>query len=390
MDIISDIIVVSNYPAAKLVQVKGKWYTQVTIPSDLRPAFNGRKQERRGTGDRGEAERRMHDKAAEIYAAFDKAQKSFDPVAHAAGELLKELPGRPKWPDTAWQDDEADQSANELRGLAGSVLHMATDPRFVDAEEGHAIAASQDRVEALLWAFEQELAKRRESKSACGKRFSEVANQCLNAIEYNRKKTEGSYRKAAQKFTDFANDPDIAQVTGQTALEFVEHLASKHAYNTLQRDIGTVRRVFVFAQDQAWIDANPFADISLKGKGSKAIKRQPLRRSQLEALFTLEMSGEDRLALSILAATGMRLDEVALLEWQDIKNEGGIEYFDLQRIGKIIKNSSSARLVPVPSCIELPPRANGRLFTYALGLDGKACAATPLVKQRDIAGGDFG
>ena len=60
VDIIVDITMA--YPAAKLVQVKGKWYVQVTIPPDLRAGFNERKQERRsaGTADRAEAERRLH------------------------------------------------------------------------------------------------------------------------------------------------------------------------------------------------------------------------------------------------------------------------------------------------------------------------------------------
>ena len=83
------------YPAAKLVLVKGKWYVQVTIPPEIRPAFDNRKQERRsaGTADRAEAERRLHGLAAQIYAAFDEKAKVWNPLAVAAATLQELLPG---------------------------------------------------------------------------------------------------------------------------------------------------------------------------------------------------------------------------------------------------------------------------------------------------------
>jgi integrase len=53
------------------------------------------------------------------------------------------------------------------------------------------------------------------------------------------------------------------------------------------------------------------------------------------------------LLLSILAASGMRLDEAALLNWEDVKEEGGITYFDLTHRADTVKNIGSARKVPV-------------------------------------------
>ena len=44
------------------------------------------------------------------------------------------------------------------------------------------------------------------------------------------------------------------------------------------------------------------------------------------------MSRQDRLALSILACTGVRLDEIALLEWGQVHEEGldgrNVRYLD--------------------------------------------------------------
>ena len=167
-------------------------------------------------------------------------------------------------------------------------------------------------------------------------------------------------------------------------MAFRDELANRAAYNTLQRDIGVVGRVFRFAYDQDFVQSNPFDSLSLKGKGRASVKRLPFRRSQLEHLFSLKMPEQNRLCLSILASTGMRLDEVALLEWEDVRSESGVAYFDLQRLGKIVKNDNAARQVPIPSAVRMPARGAGRLFTYATDKDGKAQNAASKALMRHI------
>ena len=70
------------------------------------------------------------------------------------------------------------------------------------------------------------------------------------------------------------------------------------------------------------------------------------------------MSRQDRLALSILACTGVRLDEIALLEWGQVHEEGfngrNVRYLDTT--GAIVKNKPSRRLIPlVPEVWKLFP-----------------------------------
>ena len=81
------------------------------------------------------------------------------------------------------------------------------------------------------------------------------------------------------------------------------------------------------------------------------------------------MHQEDRLLLSILTVTGMRLDEAALLTWDQVKEEDGIKYLSLLDADGhkvIVKTKGSLRKVPLPDALTLPQRATGRLFSYTI------------------------
>ena len=86
------------------------------------------------------------------------------------------------------------------------------------------------------------------------------------------------------------------------------------------------------------------------------------------------MKDRDRPCLKILASTGMRLDEVALLTFDDLKvdEDTGIRFFDLTDDVKLLKNdAASRRQVPVPDQLVLPS-GQGRLFDYPKDIDGKS------------------
>ena len=97
----------------------------------------------------------------------------------------------------------------------------------------------------------------------------------------------------------------------------------------------------------------------------------PFSKNQLHSLFKLSLNARDRLLLTIIVTTGMRLDEAALLDWNNVKkHEAGFIFFDT-RFG-IVKNTGSERLIPLPDAVNLPERGRGRLFDYSLDDDGKA------------------
>ena len=102
------------------------------------------------------------------------------------------------------------------------------------------------------------------------------------------------------------------------------------------------------------------------------------------------MGEQERLLLSILISTGMRLDEVALMTWERIREYEQVLCFCLVNDNgdERFKNRGSMRYVPVPKIIVpmLPERGQGRVFNYRVDRDGKAQAAAsdavmPLIRK---------
>jgi hypothetical protein len=67
---------VTEYPATSLALNKGKYYVLLTVPTELRQHFNGRKQLKRSTGtsDQRDAKRRQHGIATALYAELDNCK----------------------------------------------------------------------------------------------------------------------------------------------------------------------------------------------------------------------------------------------------------------------------------------------------------------------------
>ena len=124
-----------------------------------------------------------------------------------------------------------------------------------------------------------------------------------------------------------------------------------------------------FDPPRPWITVNVWSNVSLADYGKTKESYESLKPDQLHRLFELEMPDQDRLALSILITTGMRLDEVALLKWEQYKiDKEGLRYFDLSEAN--VKNDDfSARTVAIPDCLILPKPSKGRLFDYKMDED---------------------
>ncbi len=98
-----------------------------------------------------------------------------------------------------------------------------------------------------------------------------------------------------------------------------------------------------------------------------------------------------------MITTGCRLDEAALLCWDNIiEHEEGWHYIDLRTA--LVKNIGSQRLLPIPNCLWplFPQRGHritvegisnspdGRLFDYALDKDGKAARSSSQACKRQL------
>ncbi len=100
------------------------------------------------------------------------------------------------------------------------------------------------------------------------------------------------------------------------------------------------------------------------------------------------MPPQVRNLMSILAATGMRLDEAALLNWEDVKcdQSQGVTYFDLT--SSLVKNRGSQRKIPVHPALDwITVGRRGQMFPeFPRDRDSKTQSASskalmPFIRQ---------
>lgn len=199
-----------------------------------------------------------------------------------------------------------------------------------------------------------------------------------------RKKEMRAQLNRLARSIEIMGDIPIDQVLPNHGVMLAQQLDIEGKSNaTIKAHVQSVRSMLRWVKDNRlnvytatpvpWIVHNPFTDLDLSNYGAKKRNYDAFTVEQLHHLFSLEMPDQDRLLLSILITTGMRLDEAALLTWEQCKvDKNGLKYFDLS-VGAIVKNDRfSARTVAIPDCLDLPRRGTDRLFDFRTDNDGKA------------------
>jgi len=100
-------------------------------------------------------------------------------------------------------------------------------------------------------------------------------------------------------------------------------------------------------------------------------------RDDLYTIFRHNWKPQERLLLSILITTGMRLSEAANLSWERFSEDHdgiqGMRCFSLLNTSDeivAVKNKGSMRIIPLHPDLVLPPKGTGRLFDYKMNEDG--------------------
>lgn len=368
-----------------LVETKGKWYVCLTIPLELRVNFKNRKQLKvsTGTSDKSLAKARFITKSQELINKVQMAAVNDHPLVKAAEQVFEitsyvasdyspsELLNR----DT-FNDVVADVKARKT--FLSQIEWMGSG----DPETAYLVASDREKMEAAMTEFEEQLS-RYSNENLNGlvafsekPKLSEVLKEWMSVEKFNRLKTRDTYLSQVNRLIKFLGDIPVDEVTKVDANKFVRSMEQEgYAHSTIETAVAGNRRLLNYAEEIGLVDRNVFSEVRLKGRGKAKVQRSTFSKSQLNALLSLKMKERDRLCLTILAVTGMRLDEVALLRFEDIKQEveTGIGYFDLTGGDKIVKNDqSSRRLVPIPDVLQLPYGGEGRIFDYRTDADGKA------------------
>lgn len=227
-------------------------------------------------------------------------------------------------------------------------------------------------------------------------KFSDIVDDYLNS------KTEAS-KERSQRFKACATvirlcgDRPLAAYTKLDAYDIASAMDEDgYSHSQISKMITYGRGLFKYAtktrgkNGKALLLDQPWKDIELNDYGKKKRKYKPLEVEELYSLFALEMMDQERLILSILVTTGMRLDEVALMTWERIRQYKDVLCFCLVNDTgeERYKNRGSMRYVPVPDVLQpmLAERGQDRVFNYRVDRDGKAQAAAsdavmPLIRS---------
>ena len=399
-------------PTLRKVSGKKSYYVFVTKPESLRRNPKD-KQVRKSTGtsDQRIAEKLVHSIAEEIYREFD-AQLNADPFLAflskhwTADYSFEEALSGPNTNPTNWGPDAADYRKITVcehlcfrDGVFNDTLAVQCF-QFLNEREARAwkawieINASPYPVQIQQKQVTDDLAKEALKRLKNGDilnttgapNLTELVDEYVN--DKHRWKGITSKEKDAQlrrldNVIDLIGDIPVDQVQRHHGIEIAETLEEGGKANaTIKAWVGSLRMYLTWVQDKQlntfvspprpWISSNALFGLSVAKYGKEKRSWKAFTPDQLHHLFSLEMPKEDRLLLSILITTGMRLDEAALLRWEQYKvDRNGLRYFDLST-GAIVKTTFSERTVAIPDCLQLPPKGEGRLFSFRVNTDGKS------------------
>ncbi|WP_411352500.1 DUF6538 domain-containing protein [Leisingera aquaemixtae] len=369
-----------DYPATSLAKNKGKYYVLLTVPADLRQHFNGRKQLKRSTGtsDLGDAKRRQHNIATELYAQLDACKPDIrDLISDALG----------------WIGDAAEVQRLEENGdLEGTIMahKYAEDTHDPDDPDDSCIDLAHEGGTKALELYREWKAQVSSDRSTSGAVMLDYATkQYLATAPYENFKTARECEHALEQFQRFAGSRTLDSITPVMVHDFAEWIGEGKSKKLIGKKLGYVRRMVDHAVRKGWIPSNVFVGIKLdKNLGTNTKSYVPFTADELEGLFKLAMPEHLRRLLSILVTTGMRLDEAALLTWEDVKEDDrqGVLYFDLT--SSIVKNKGSERKVPVHPALDwIAAGRTGLMFPeFPRDRDGKTQSGSskklmPLVRK---------
>lgn len=320
-----------NPPSLVQIPSKGnKWFVVVTKPRELQ-VYSKSKQVRRSTGtaDKKLAEAKSVQIANEIYQEFEE------------------------------QIDAIYQKAQARRVDPAAIFssQITTDPSKVFISDAFTI---------------QQLGLDKDPKLKISRLIPEYVQHLedINKESYKERRTKISKLK---EFLEVIGDVNITELKKLHAYKYAKWMVLEgRANKTIRSNVSRISAMLIWAEQEGHIEQNPFIQLHLKDYGAASKPWLPFNWHELVDIFAQDMLEEDRLALTLLATTGARLDEIALLDWSQVNREYGIVYIDLTEA--IVKGDSSRRAVPIHSQVAdmLGKGGVGRIFPYSLDKDGKA------------------
>ena len=377
----------TRYHPSTLIQLpaKGnKWYVVVTKPLELQTTSSIRVRRSTGTTDEKLARSKQHGITQAIYKEFDIA---LAPPKQTLAELCEIYWGPTRYGMTAQEQVNDSEGGNlwaaidawEVSGRDEELaikLFEYLEPYEADnfrkymTPEGNPYPTGS--VQHDKWNHQYFGVKESYAKNINPLIIRELIKNYVSGRDWKREKTRNAAQRYLDKFTQLAAPKHLVDLRKHHAYRFAEALQDQGlAQKTIKSAVSAVSAFLTYCEKKGYIDANPFSNLKLSDYGKVTVKFKPFNDDELVSLFSQKMENEDRLCLSLLATTGMRLDEVALLKREQIKkHKQGFQYIDLT--DGLVKNDGSRRFMPIHDSLQLETNGKGRLFSYPIDADGKA------------------
>jgi integrase len=201
--------------------------------------------------------------------------------------------------------------------------------------------------------------------------------------DYDKTNTKRKLIRGMDRFIELMGDPALQEIKTKTAYDYVDRQLEVRpgaSTKSLKDYHWAVSQLLTFCVRKGYLDTNPFMGASLSKFGKESVSYQPYTNEELCLIFKQDWEPQERLLLSILVTTGMRLTEAASLTWERYNDTEfqGIRYFSLLDTNDevvVVKNEGSYRQVPFHPDVILPARGTGRLFDYTIDTNGLASSS---------------
>ena len=206
--------------------------------------------------------------------------------------------------------------------------------------------------------------------------LSDVQEEYFKIIDrdYDKADTKRALKRGVLKFAKLMGDLPMEGIDLKTAYRFIDkqlELKPNISHSLIKDTNWTISKMFSFMIKRGYVKSNPFVGLDLKNYATKTKSYLPYTSEELFTVFHHNWEPQERLLLSIMITTGMRLNEAGTLTWDRYNDTEyqGIRYFSLLDTNDenvATKNVGSKRIIPLHPDLELPTKGTGRLFNYTI------------------------
>jgi len=198
--------------------------------------------------------------------------------------------------------------------------------------------------------------------------------------DQDKKDTIRKLKKGVRLFVELIGDLPLQDIDQTTVYSFMDKQLEARpnvSVRVLRDNNWSLRSFFKFCIEKGYLKDNPVSGVNLGRRGKPAQTYLNYTRDELHTIFSHNWKPQERLLLSILITTGMRLSEAGNLSWERFSEDHdgiqGMRCFTLLNTSDeivAVKNRPSMRIIPLHPDLILPPKGTGRLFDYDLNEDG--------------------